>query len=169
MSTEFRFLDVGAVEIRDDGSAVLTGVAMPYGTEARIGPTFTETVAAGAFGGDLGDVILNLHHDRAQPMARTGGGGLELEDSATALRIKAEIPAYRGDVVDMVKRRILRGLSVEMAVSEDRWTGNHREVRRAKLMGIGLVDRAAYTGASAELAARARYRPTGAHQWPLVL
>ena len=168
MSTEYRFLDVAAVEVRGDGSAVLTGVAMPYGEEARIGPSFTETVAAGAFG-DLGDVILNLHHDRAQPMARTGGGGLELEDSATALRIKAEIPAYRGDVVDMVKRRILRGLSVEMNVTEDHWKGNHREVRKAKLMGVGLVDRAAYTGASAELAARARYRWTGAHQWPLVL
>ena len=167
MSAEFRYAEAAA-EFREDGSAVLRGVAMPYGTEARIGPHFTETVRAGAFG-TLGDVILNAHHDRAQPIARTGGGGLTLRDGATALELEAEIPAYRADLIDMLRRKILRGLSVEMHVREDSWTaaGTKREVRKATLVNIGLVDRPAYSGASAELAARAQHRFKD--PWPLLL
>ena len=51
-------------------------------------------------------------HDRGEPLARTAGGGLELEDSAEHLWLRADIPEYRADVRDMVKRRILRGFSV---------------------------------------------------------
>ena len=167
MSTEFRYAEAAA-EFRQDGSAVLRGVAMPYGAEARIGPHFVETVRAGAFGA-LGDVILNAHHDRAQPVARTDGGGLVLKDSETALELEAEIPAYRADLVDMLKRKILRGLSVEMRVKEDYWSagGARREVRKAELVNIGIVDRPAYEGASLELAARARYQFKD--PWPLLL
>ena len=162
MSTEFRFFDFEAVEPRDGGASIVRGV-MPYGAEARIGATFSEVIRAGAFtlGDGDGDVILNLHHDRAQPLARTGGG-LTVTDGPAALRIEAEIPAYRGDVVDMLKRRIIRGLSVEMIVDEESWTGDRREVIKARLPGLALVDRPAYTGASAELAARAKH-PT---PWP---
>ena len=168
MSTEFRYSEAAA-EFRADGSALLRGIAMPYGQEARIGPHFTETVRAGAFG-KVGDVILNAHHDRAQPIARTGeGGGLTLRDTDAALELEAEIPVYRADLIDMLKRRILRGLSVEMRVTEDFWSvgGAKREVRKAELVNIGIVDRPAYTGASAELAARAQYRFKD--PWPLLL
>ena len=97
MSTEYRFFTFEALEARDGGPSIVRGV-IPYGAEARIAKTFTEVVRPGAFilGDGDGDVILNLHHDRAMPIARTNGGGLVLTDTPEALRIEAEIPAYRG-------------------------------------------------------------------------
>ena len=74
-----------------------TGVAMPYGTVARIMGAFDESVEPGAFGDVAGlDVILNRMHLRSEPIARTGKGGLTLTDSSTELRLKAEIPRLPG-------------------------------------------------------------------------
>ena len=115
---EYRF---SSLEVRAADGGVVEGAAMPYGTEASIaGGLFRESVDAGAFG-TIGDVILNRMHDRNEPLARTEGGGLTLEDGAERLWLRADIPAYRADVRDMVKRRILRGLSVEMEVTAEDW------------------------------------------------
>ena len=57
----------------------IEGIAMPYGREADIcGRVPGKSVDPGAFG-TIGDVILNLMHDRREPLARTEGGGLDLE------------------------------------------------------------------------------------------
>ena len=64
---------------------------------------------------------LNFQHDRTRPIARTGGGGLELTDSRELLEMRVEVPETREgmDALELVKRSILRGLSVEFrAVSE---------------------------------------------------
>ena len=70
-------------------------------------------------------------HDRRDPLARTGGGGLDLMDGAEELRLKADIPEYRADVRDMVKRSILRGFSVEMEVKAEDWPAPDRRIIRA--------------------------------------
>ena len=150
---EYRF---APLEFRDDG-AVIEGVAMPYGTVARIAGAFDESVDPGAFG-DIraADVILNRMHLRSEPIARTGKGGLTLTDTSTELRLKAEIPDYRADIRDMVSRGILAGFSVEMHVKAEDWTApDRRIIRAARLTGIGLVDRAAYGKATAAIAKRA--------------
>ena len=99
---------------------------------------------AGAFG-TIGDVILNRMHDRNEPLARTEGGGLTLDDGAERLWLRADIPEYRADVRDQVKRRILRGFSVEMEVKAEDWPApDKRIIRAATLWNIGLVDRPAY-------------------------
>ncbi len=67
---EFRF---AALEFRDSG-AVIEGAAMVYGATARILDMFDEQVEPGAFTFD--DVVLNKMHQRAEPLARTGGGVL---------------------------------------------------------------------------------------------
>ena len=102
---EFRF---AALEVRDSG-AVIVGIAMRYGSVARIADVFDESVDAGAFKFD--DVILNRMHDRADPIARTGGGGLDLTDSTATLALRAMVPEYRKDIRDMVARGILREAS----------------------------------------------------------
>ena len=81
---EYRF---APLEFRDDG-AVITGIAMPYKTVARIAGAFDESVEPGAFGDVAGlDVILNSGCTmRSEPIARTGRGGLTLTDSSTELR-----------------------------------------------------------------------------------
>ena len=117
---------------------------MPYGSIARIAGAFEERVEPGAFSG-LDDVLLNRMHLREDIIARTGGGGLTLEDDATRLYLKADVPEYRADIRDQVKRRILRGMSVEMRVIREDWPApDQRVIRAAELHAIALVDRAAY-------------------------
>ena len=163
MAIEYRF---AALEFRDSG-AVISGIAMPYGATTRIAGMFSESVEPGAFG-SIGDVILNRMHLRTEPIARSDGGGLELDDTAERLSLRADIPEYRQDIRDMVARRILRGFSVEMAVTAEDWPNpGRRIIRAATLHGIGLVDRPAYGEATAAIAKRAKQCRT-AH-WPLAL
>ena len=153
MALEYRF---APLEVRAADGGRIEGVAMPYGREADIAGVFRESVTAGAFG-TIGDVILNRMHDRGEPLARTAGGGLDLEDSGEHLWLRADIPDYRADVRDQVKRRILRGFSVEMEVKAEDWpTPDHRVIRAATLWGVGLVDRPAYGEATAAIAKRAK-------------
>lgn len=162
---EHRF---AAVEVRDDG-AVVEGVAMPYGSVARILGAFDERVEAGAFSG-LDDVLLNRMHRRDDIIARTGGGGLTLDDDATRLHLRADVPEYRLDVRDQVARRILRGLSVEMRVTAEDWPApDQRIIRAAELHGIALVDRAAYGDTTLALAKRARDGGVEVRWWPVVV
>ena len=163
-TVEYRF---AALEYRDAG-AVVTGIAMPYGTTARILDMFDEQVEPGAL--QFSDVILNRMHQRTEPIARTGGGGLTLEDSAAALRLRAEIPEYMPAVRDMVARRILRGFSVEMRVTAEDWPApDRRIIRAATLTGIGLVDRPAYGAATAAIARRMLQCRTATPPLPLVV
>ena len=156
------------MEVRDAG-AVVEGVAMPYGTVARIMGAFDESVDAGAF--KFGDVVLNRMHVREDLIARTDGGGLTLTDSASTLTLRADIPKYREDIRDQVNRRILRGFSVEMRVTAEDWPSpDRRIIKAAELLGIGLVDRAAYGQATAQLAKRAADGgPVEVRWWPIVV
>ena len=167
MTIEYRF---APLEIRAADGGTIEGVAMPYGREADIAGIFRESVTAGAFG-TIGDVILNRMHDRAEPLARTDGGGLELQDGADRLWLRADIPDYRADVRDMVKRRILRGFSVEMEVTAEDWPApDRRIIRAATLWGVGLVDRPAYSEATAAIARRAKEAcRAGRRHWPLAV
>ena len=160
-----------AFEVRAEGdSAVVEGAAMAYGDEADIAGLFTERVEPGAFKGGMNDVILNLQHRRDAPIARTDGGGLVLTDSAERLFARAEIPAYRSDVADMVKRRILRGYSVEMEVTAEDWPSpTKRIIRAAVLRGLALVDSPAYGDATVAVAKRARECRTPSRHFPLAL
>lgn len=135
-------------------AGVLSGVAIRYGETATIGGNMRERFERGAFGESAGaraDVILNLHHDRRRPIARTGdGGNLTLEDSSDALRVTAT-DLTMGDgaaAVAMIKRGILRGLSVEFVTERERRAADgERVIERARLMGVAVVDRPAYEGA----------------------
>ena len=157
-----------ALEVRDSG-AVVEGVAMPYGSVARIYGAFDERVEAGAFSG-LDDVTLNRMHERADIIARTAGGGLVLDDNATRLHLRADVPEYRADVRDQVARRILRGLSVEMRVTAEDWPApDQRIIRAAELHALALVDRAAYGDTTLALAKRARDGGVEVRWWPVVV
>ena len=143
------------VEMRAEGR-VLSGVAVVYGSEARIFD-FKERFEPGAFGDASSlDVILNRQHQRAVPLARTGGGGLVLQDSAERLEIRAELPATRDadDVLALVEAGVLRGLSLEFRAVTERWSGNVRTIEKALLFGVGVVDRPAYPNSAVQVAKR---------------
>ena len=141
--THVRYFD-----LRYDGERTLSGTAMRYGDVADLPWGEQERFTPGAFG-DIGqaDVILNRQHDRGRPLARTGGGGLELRDTASELRITATLPdtTEANEALTLVRSRILRGFSIEFSMdgyprSEDGVT----VVERATLRAVALVDRPAY-------------------------
>lgn len=150
--------------LRRAGERELSGQAIVYGDIARL-PWGEERIEAGAFD-PLGDVILNSQHDRNVPLARTGGGGLQLMDSAAALEVMAELPATRAadDVLELVRKKILRGLSIEFVTTAERMEGGVRVIERANLSGVAVVDRPAYSDSlvqarRAALEAQAPVRP----------
>ena len=167
-SIEYRF---SVFEVRQEGDrAIVEGAAMPYGSKANIAGLFTETVEPGAFAGRMEDVVVNYMHQREAPIARTDGGGLTLTDSAERLTARVEIPSYRADILDQVKRKILRGFSVEMFVKDEEWPEvDRRVIKQAQLSGLALVDSPAYSQATMSIAQRMKQRGTTATFLPLVV
>lgn len=142
--TEHRYAELQ----RGDGRT-LRGKAVVYGDLAQIG-TRRERFAPGAFGPNVAtqDVLLTMQHDRARPLARSGGGGLTLTDTREALEVRAELPDTREatDALQLVDSKILRGLSVEFRTMRDEFelaTGT-RVILAARLIAVSLVDRPAY-------------------------
>ena len=133
-------------DLRHDGGRTVSGTVLKYGDTANI-YGMQESIARGAFGDvSKGDIILNFQHSRGKPLARTGGGGLELEETGDGITMRAELPntTHGNDALELVKKGVLRGLSVEMRIHK---TTNERErytINSATLSGIGLVDKPAY-------------------------
>ena len=145
-------------ELRQGPRRTLEGVAIRYGDVAAL-PWGQERFEPGAFGEiSTADVILNVAHDRARPIARTGGGGLALADSANALTIRADLPPTReaDDALALVRAGVLRGLSVEFLPIAERTEGMTRVIERATLAAIGLVDTGAYPGSTVEVRRKKR-------------
>ena len=154
------------VELRQEGGRRLSGVAVSYGDLAAV-PFGRERIEPGAFT-PIGDVILNAGHDRQAPLARTGGGGLELVDTERELIVRATLPETRAadDVLELVRAGVLRGLSVEMRPVSVRMEGGLRIIERAKLVGVAVVDTPAYPASEVEARRRGgRPNPWLRAQW----
>ncbi|MYA41281.1 MAG: hypothetical protein F4Z31_05965 [Gemmatimonadetes bacterium] len=129
-------------EFRADGDTV-SGPLMVYGDEARFGD-WRERFQPGSL--TVGeDVIANLQHDRARPVARTGAG-LSLRDEGNALHAAIVFPntAYAREARELVTAKILRGFSIEFRSIREEWQQRTRIVHEARLLGLALVDRPAY-------------------------
>ena len=140
-------------ELRYDGERKISGTALVYGDRASMPWGDEERFEPGAFG-DLGvlDVILNVQHERGLPLARTQGGGLQLEDSKIRLDVSADIPETTAgnDALQNIKARILRGLSIEFIPREYTIEKEEGEpwcevIQQAELVGVAVVDRPAYS------------------------
>ena len=162
------------LEYRADDSLV-SGIALRYGDTAMVGGQFKERFIAGAFGNVGGlDIIARLQHDRGRPVGRTGGGGLELTDSADALRAELSLPDTMDgrDARELLASRILRGFSVEFRATEETYVDQVRIISKAELKGLGLVDEPAYGNSLATIAQRfaqsaphTQQRPRAATLW----
>ena len=97
---------------------------------------------AGAFQ-PLGLVSLNLQHDPFREIATTDGGSLRVDDTDRELRIEAELRRDSAEL-SLVRRRVLRGLSVEFRSRRERTTDGIRIIEAAHLPAIGLVDSGSY-------------------------
>ena len=147
-------------ELRQEGRT-LSGVLLRYGDTASL-PWGRERFEPGAFGDvDRLDILLNSHHSRQRPLARTGGGGLELIDTREALNIRAMLPITQdaNDTIALIRGGVLRGLSLEFSAVAERMEGQTRIVERAELRGLAVVDRPAYPDSLVQ--ARAELRQGG--------
>ena len=135
---EYRFLGM-----RQAGR-VLSGTAIRYGDVARIGGQ-REKFLPGSFPNVEGaDILLNRQHDRTRALARSQGGDLTVSDTAQALSIRAELPQTTDsdETLELVKRGVLRGLSIEFEAIRESQENGTRVVSEAKLFAVAVVDSA---------------------------
>ena len=153
MLTEYRY-----AKLEQSNGRTLAGVAITYGEVAQIPGVGPEMFLPSSLRLNPDGVILNRQHDRRVLLARnTQDGGLLLKDSAEALRVSAKLPPTKDadDTLELVRRKILQGFSLEFSVQEETRTADDiREIAKATLHGIGVVDRPAYAGS--EVQARRR-------------
>jgi len=156
----------GGIEVRraDDGGATIAG-RFPYGVEARLGRfggrERRETFAPGALQ-SAGEVHLLAQHDFARPLASTRAGSLEIRHSEAALEFEARLsPAVAGtsharDALALIEAGEATGLSPGFTVApggdEVRSDGDAlvRTVKRAELVELSVVTRAAFAQAQVE-------------------
>ena len=86
-------------------------------------------------------IILNLQHDRAQPVTR-----FTPTVEGRTVKIDAALPdTQRGrDLAVMVRDKVFTGLSIEFRSQQESQRNGVREVRQAELLGAAVVDSAAY-------------------------
>ena len=143
-----RFGCVGAGAVTGEHSAplevrvagrTLTGTAMIYGQRAR---DRAEVFEPGALV-PVEPVTLNLQHDPERRIASTDDGTLRLDHTDKALTITTELRAGSAEL-DLVRRGVLGGLSVEFHAMRETRSGGLRVLQRAAMPAIGLVDRGSY-------------------------
>ena len=146
-----------AIELRADESRQspgrLIGILIEYEKRAVDRP---EVFAAGALEWPEDGIILNLSHDRRQPVIRFVP---ELRENRVMVDVALPDTGRGRDAAEMVRNGTLRGLSVEFRSLAEGTRGRLREVRKAALRGAALVDDAAY-GNAVELRNRAGGRRT---------
>ena len=161
MEREYFYTDAALA----DGA--VSGVAVRYGVRSnpRRGKdgVYFDRFEPGCFG-DIGalDVTLNRGHNPATTFARTGTGGLQLEDTPEALTVRAQ-PANTElwrDTRTLLENGTLRNFSIEVtiptdAVRYDYGTGL-RSISAANLTGLAIVERGGNVGTDAVLA---RFNP----------
>ena len=145
-------------ELRYDGDRTVSGVVLNYSDMAQLDSKGTkERFEPRAFG-DLEneDIILNFQHDRTVPIARTGGGGLQIHDDGTQVTLSATLPNTRAadDALELIKNKVMRGFSIEFMPTKQRWDKRTRVVSKAQLKNIAIVDRPAYPQSIIDLRAQ---------------
>ena len=144
-------LETRSFELRQTSgqSRQLTGIAIRYGSPTKIG-RINELFEARAFG-DLSqiDILLYRQHNRDYSLARTDGGGMTLSDDERRLLVSADMPETRDadDVLELVNKNIMRGLSIGFDAIEERFENNTRIISKARLDHIAVVDKPAYVDA----------------------
>ena len=129
-------------EVRALAGTRVSGTAMAYGSLGTAPGGVPERFLAGAFSPVPATIPLNLQHDRGSTI-----GEVELRDSATALRVEGDVTRAAHD---LIRRGALTGFSVEFSGAEQRIVSATREIEKAVLSGLAVVDKPAYPAAGVE-------------------
>ena len=146
-------------ECRAEGR-LLIGPALVYGD---VSPSHKERFEAGAFSLDGTTRWLDLRHDKSRMLAWTNGGGLTLDDTESALMVRAELPEtpLHDSALQQVRDGELSGFSIEFHAREERQEGGIRIVSTALLDGIGLVRNPSFQQSTAEVRRGGGFRMSG--------
>ena len=134
-----------AIEIRlsedpsRSGPGLLQGTILRYGEIAGDRP---ERFTDGALHWPEGGVVLREQHSRSNPIVR-----LTPTVEGREVRVSVALPdTQRGrDAAVSVRNGTLTGLSIEFIAESEGMVSGIREIRRASLHGVGLVDDPSYT------------------------
>jgi uncharacterized protein len=131
-----------AAELRAKGRR-LEGYAATFGTEARVND-FTETIVPGAFQHTLTsnkDVLALVDHDVGKLLARRKSGTLRLSEDSRGLAFDLDLPntSLANDLLSLVERSDVGGMSFAFLPIDERWDGDHRELRSVDLKEISVV------------------------------
>ena len=93
---------------------------------------------------------------------------MRLADGSDSLRIEATMPdtAEARDIAELVRAKVLTGLSIEFRADAEEWQGEHRVVTGATMTAIGIVDKPAYGESALEARWRAAQCRTETFCWP---
>ena len=144
------------IELRQDDSRQspgrLVGELMKYETRAR---SRREMFSAGSLSWPDDGIVLNLSHDRKQPLMR-----IIPEVRENAVIVDQALPdTQRGrDSAVMIRDGTLRGLSVEFLAEDEGYQGGLRIVKRARLVAAALVDSGDYGSVEVRHGAKRRAR-----------
>ena len=133
---------IAPLEFRADDSRQspgrIVGILITYETRAR---DRAEVFATGALTWPDEGIVLNVQHDRAQPIMRVVPE-VRSENNTAAVFIDAPLPdTSRGrDAAVMIRNGTMRGLSVEFRSLQEKRVAGVRRITAAKLGGAGLVD-----------------------------
>ena len=127
----------------DTGPGIVSGIVVRYGDVATL-PWGRERFQPGAL--KFADVMLDFQHQRSVPLARTGGGGLEVREVDGAVMFRAVLPDTSAgrDVATLTRGRVLRGASAGFVTVKSRIDSGVRVIERGTLKRIGLVDEPQY-------------------------
>ena len=177
MDIERRFLEIvdgdtdePTVEIRDEGSPKIRGLAAAYGKWSLDLGGFREIIEPGAFDRVLSkrklDVVALFDHE-GQPLGRTTSGTLSLSTDERGLNYEIDPPDTQlgRDVQTLIRRRDLFGSSFAFTVdpkgeawSQDEKGNTTRTIREfSGLYDVSIVTHAAY-GPATSVAVRSLER-----------
>ena len=148
MKTESRFCEL-RLEASPEGSPEGSGPGRLIGTLLTYGERAADRQEVFQPGSlhwpDSGGVVLREMHNRQAPIIR-------FQPKVEGRQVRADVAlpdTQRGrDAAVMVRNGTLKGLSVEFIAEEESQVAGVREIRKARLVGAGLVDSPSYSGSS---------------------
>ncbi len=150
------------IEIRQDETLSspgrIYGVLLTYGERASRRAEVFEPGSLewpdGSDGNPAG-VVLRRQHERGQPIARVVP---EVRGNQVIIDHKLDETRASRDAVAEIRSGLFRGLSVEFRAALQSYSGGVRRIKRAALVGAGLVDSPEYGGSVVEVRRSERRR-----------
>ena len=128
----------------------ISGTVIRYGDVAHVGHGVRECFRPGAFG-EIANVLLTAHHARSMPLARAA-----VVDSNEVCTLSATLPETStcDEVLTLIKNGVLRGLSMEFRCLREDHVDGVREIHKAELVRVSVVDDPAYPQSTVTAATR---------------